>query len=141
MKGNFVESNGSPEPNRQKPHLWISKKIRSLLLHTGYSFLANGLHRKCCIYACVCVCVCVLPGKETFLIFFQIKVHQCEIFSPFFRILFCHGFRLLPANIQCLKLPFRPQGKSCSPTVSSAVPCLCSVGQIWGGHCHAAGWR
>ena len=75
-------------------------------------------------------------------------------FFPFFPIFFNRGFRLLSANIYCLKLHFRPQGKSHSPLLSNAVQCPCSAGaraaleaevapKGWtrGSRCRAAGCR
>lgn len=83
----------------------------------------------------MCLCVCmylhtfmVLPGKEALPICFEIKVHQCGFFSLFFLFFFNHGFRLLSANIYCLKLHFRLQGKTRSPVSGGVVRCLCSTG-------------
>jgi len=53
--------------------------------------------------------IIVLTDKEAFLIHFQIKFHQCGIFSPFFLFFFNHRFRLLPTSFLCLKLPFSRQ--------------------------------
>lgn len=44
-------------------------------------------------------------------------------FFTFFPVFLNHGFRLLSANFYCLKLHFRPQGKSHSLVSSGAVQC------------------
>lgn len=56
-----------------------------------------------------------------------------DFFPPFFPVLFHSGFRLLPANTQCLKLPFRPQGEMLQPHSEQccAVPLQRGVDVGW----------
>lgn len=81
------------------------------------------------VYMRVRVCVCALPGKETFLIFFQIKVHQCEIFfPPFFLFCFIMDLGYCLPTFSAWSFPLGPRGTPAAP--QWAV--LCRACAAWG---------